>query len=80
MLRFYVYVSAQWVRRYGGLGRAKAKYLGFAGATAGGNEPGSRSTSLKSQQELALLQLPPSLYSSLLSVIRQAGHNLQLEI
>lgn len=53
-------------------------YLGFAGATAGRNKPGSRSTSLKAQQELsgelhALLLLPPSRHSSLLSVIRQGG-------
>lgn len=51
-------------------------YLGFAGATAGRNKPGSRSTSLKAQQELrggllALLLLPPSLHSSLLSVVRR---------
>lgn len=77
MLCFYFSVFAQ---SFGGMvarsgQRAKAKYLGFVGTTAVKNKPGSGSTSLKTQQEssrafLALLLLPPSLHSSLLSVVR----------
>lgn len=52
--------------------RAKAKYLGSAGTTAGRNRPGSRFTSLKTQHEssraflahpvlmITLLLLPPT--------------------
>lgn len=81
MLCFYFYVFA---RSLGGMvaragQRAKAKYLGFVGATAGKNRPGSRSTSLKTQWEssrafLALLLLPPSLRPSLLSAVTHVGH------
>ena len=81
MLCFYFYVFA---RSFGGMvaragQRAKAKYLGFEGTTAGRNKPGSRSTSLKTQQEssrafLALHPLSPSLHSSLLSVTADIIH------
>lgn len=81
MLCFYFYVFA---RSFGGMvaragQRAKAKYLGFVGTTAGRNKPGSRSTSLKTQQEssrafLALHPLSPSLHSSLLSVTTDIIH------
>lgn len=66
MLCFIFYVFAQ---SFGGMvaragQRAKAKFFGFAGITAGWNKPGSRSTSLKTQQENSrafLALLPHSL-------------------
>lgn len=77
--RCFAFLFNVFARTFGGMAarggqRAKAKYLGFVGTTAGRNKPGSRSTSLKTQQEssrafLALLLLSPSLHSSLLSVI-----------
>lgn len=81
MLCFYFYMFAG---SFGGMvaraeQRAKAKCLGFEGTTAGRDRPGSRSTSLKPQQEssrafLALLLLSPSLHSSLLSVITHTAY------
>lgn len=70
MLSFYFSVFAQ---SFGGMvgregQRAKAKYLGSAGTTAGRTRPGSRFTSLKTQHESngAFLALPTLMITLLL--------------